>query len=174
MRSTHSGQWYFGRNAGYFTPKVIHFHHPKKTFLDQNIWKKCCLILKTEALTGGDLLPHGQNAYKTSIVRIKAPNQHLFSSFNACNSDGGIVFGGNGFQLGHKTTILSIKAPGEHIFSAFDACDSNGGSVLGGSGFQLGRGFGGRRRRGKLVCHLGCLFELAPGMQGAQRTGQLD
>ena len=44
-------QWFFfSRNIGQLTPKIIYFHYLKKSFLDQSIQKKINLILKTEAL----------------------------------------------------------------------------------------------------------------------------
>ena len=42
--------FYFSRNIGYFTPKIIYFHYLKESFLDQSLQKMCCLILKTAAL----------------------------------------------------------------------------------------------------------------------------
>ena len=44
-------QWFFySRNNGLVTPKIIHFHYPKKHSLDRSIQKNNYLILKTEAL----------------------------------------------------------------------------------------------------------------------------
>ena len=44
-------QWFFfSRNIGQVTPKIIYFHYLKNSFLDQSIQKIFYLILKTEAL----------------------------------------------------------------------------------------------------------------------------
>ena len=43
--------FFFSRNIGQLTPKIIYFHYLKKYFLDLSIQKTFYLILKTEALT---------------------------------------------------------------------------------------------------------------------------
>ena len=43
--------FFFSRNIGQLTPKIIYFHYVIKYFLDQSIQKIFNLTLKTEALT---------------------------------------------------------------------------------------------------------------------------
>ena len=47
--------FFFSRNIGYVTLKIIYFHYLKKYLLDLSIQKKSNLILKTEALLISDL-----------------------------------------------------------------------------------------------------------------------
>ena len=47
--------FFFSRNIGEVTLKIIYFHYLKKCFLDQSIQKIFYLILKTEALLGGSV-----------------------------------------------------------------------------------------------------------------------
>ena len=42
--------FYFSRNLGYVTPKIIYFRYLKLSSLDQSVQKTVSLILKTEAL----------------------------------------------------------------------------------------------------------------------------
>ena len=42
----------FRQNIGWVTPKIIHFHYLKTSFLDQSIQKIITSILKKEAMVG--------------------------------------------------------------------------------------------------------------------------
>ena len=48
--SSRNQYFFFSRNIGYVTPKIMYFYYLKKYLLDQSVQKIIYLILKTEAL----------------------------------------------------------------------------------------------------------------------------
>ena len=76
--STYSGIqcFFFSRNIGKVTPKMIYFYYLKKYFPDQSIQKTLYLILKTAALQGSGL--DIWLAHMTQWYRIWVPCREPF------------------------------------------------------------------------------------------------